>query len=91
MPGTTGYALVLDGNGVPLWYYPATAKEEPVDVDNVVPGAISCFISFPSSQPFQIHQLAPLATTDVGANSDAHELRVANGDFLVRRSRFRRV
>jgi hypothetical protein len=76
------YAIVLDSNGVPVWYF-----REPTgvfDIENLVPGAIS-FIPYPQgTNPFEIHHLSPLRKTDVGSNVDPHELRVLpNGDYLV--------
>jgi hypothetical protein len=90
LPTTSGcYAMVLDGNGVPVWYF----KAQPVhdycvfDVDSVVNGSISFDAIADSPAQFELHQLAPLATTSLaptGLNVDLHELRaLPNGDYLV--------
>jgi hypothetical protein len=87
------YAMVLDRNGVPVWYYsqPQTGsfgKNTGVfDVDCVVGGTVS-FIPWPSSSArFEIHQFLPFKTTTLSATAWAvnpHELRpLANGDYLV--------
>jgi hypothetical protein len=94
-PTGPGFAMVVDPNGVPVWYYqqPRTglfnSTSGVFDVDMVVPGAIS-FIGWPSavsSSPFEVHQLSPLQTTYVpaaGLALDSHELRLlSNGDFLL--------
>jgi hypothetical protein len=77
-----GYAIVLNGHGVPVWYYRQSTGV--YDVDNVVDGAVS-FCPYPEAMnSFQIHQLNPKGTTDVGSTVDPHELRVLeNGDYLV--------
>jgi hypothetical protein len=93
LPTTSGcYAMVLDPDGVPVWY----AKSQPspplgwciFDVDDVVSGAVSFDAVVDSPAEFEIHQLSPLATTTIAPagllNVDLHELRVlANGDYLV--------
>jgi len=89
-PTTSGcYAMVLDRNGVPVWY----TQAQPVlgwcmfDVDTAVSGAVTLdsLVDFPAE--FEVHQLNPPATTKiapVGLNVDNHELRLlANGDYLV--------
>lgn len=94
-PASSGcYAMVLDGNGVPVWYHPAKWANGfcVFDVDNAVSGAIS-FDSISRSPPgFEVHHLNPPATTviapsvDAGAplNVDLHELLVLpNGNSLV--------
>jgi hypothetical protein len=93
--GAPAFAMVVDSNGVPVWYYaqPRKGLFEPstgvFDVDSVVPGTIS-LIGWPSllfSSPFEIHGLSPLETTDVSATGlalDPHELRrLTNGNFLI--------
>lgn len=85
---TGGYAMVLDGNGVPVWYQAAPSGLGVVDVDDVVSGAIS-FMPYSATavESFGIHQLSPLLTTTVsptGYVTDEHELRLLpNGDYLV--------
>jgi hypothetical protein len=93
--GAPAFAMVVDSNGVPVWYYaqPRKGLFEPstgvFNVDSVVPGTLS-FIGWPSvlfSSPFEIHRLSPLETTYVSATGlalDPHELRLlSNGDFLM--------
>ncbi len=94
VPPTSGcFAMVLDRNGVPVWYSRALwANGNCVfDVDSVVSGAIS-FDSIVDAPPqFEVHELDPLGTTIVAAHSDAgvlnvdlHELRLLpNGDYLI--------
>jgi hypothetical protein len=84
--GNVAYAMVVDGQGVPVWYVrePATGV---FDVDAVVSGAIS-FLEYPSKwSAFEIHRLSPLQTGVLSNPSiplDPHELRhLSNGDFLV--------
>jgi hypothetical protein len=94
-PAAPGFAMVVDGNGVPVWYYaqprtaPFNSTSGVFDVDMVVPGTIS-FIPWPSldsASPFEIHDLSPLKTTYVaaaGLTLDSHELHLLpNGDFLM--------
>ena len=84
------YAMVLDDDGVPVWY----SKAEPgagwcvFDVDDAVSGAISFDSVVDSPSQFEIHQLSPLATTRIasppGVNIDLHDFRpLPNGDYLV--------
>ncbi len=90
------YAMVVDGNGVPVWYYrqPQTdllagLSTGVFDVDVVVSGAIS-FVPWHSPgflSPFEVHRLSPVKTTGVsgtGVALDPHELRLlSNGNFLL--------
>jgi len=89
-PTTGSYAMVLDGEGVPVWY--ATSSHSSLgwgvfDVDNVVSGAISYYASSDSPEDFEVHQLSPLVTTSVatdGLNIDRHELLLlSDGDYLI--------
>jgi arylsulfotransferase ASST len=86
-----GYAMVLDGNGVPVWYFRQPGLGV-FDVDDVVIGAITFRasfndITFREDEPFEIHALSPPGTTRIeptGFQADEHELRLlANGNFLV--------
>ncbi len=90
-----GYAMVLDSNGVPVWYAsqpqtaPLTSTTGAFDVDSIVDGAVS-FIPWPSVlflSPYEIRGFSPVATADVAGSGwalDPHELRVlANGDYLM--------
>jgi arylsulfotransferase ASST len=79
-----GYAMVLNADGVPLWYHPQ-ASAGVSDVDEIVDGAIS-FASVRGG-PFEVYELSPYGETNVaptGVVLDLHELRVlSNGDYLV--------
>ncbi|MGD0525910.1 MAG: arylsulfotransferase family protein [Polyangiaceae bacterium] len=83
-----GYAMVLNGNGVPVWYAAMPAGLGVVDVDDVVSGAIS-FIPYSATavEDFQVLQLSPASTTVLspsGYAADTHELRILpNGNFLL--------
>jgi hypothetical protein len=94
-PGGVGYAMVLDINGVPVWY--AAQPQNGIfnsttgafDVDSPAPGSIS-YISWPSTNasfPFQIFGLSPASTTTIYAKNyalDPHELKkAANGDYYI--------
>jgi hypothetical protein len=80
-----GYTFVLDGQGVPVWYF-ETATIGTDDVNNLIPGSISFFLTW-MTQPLQTHKLNPLATTYAtpeGYPPDTHELQILpNGDYLV--------
>jgi outer membrane protein assembly factor BamB len=83
--GTTpGYPMVLDGNGVPVWYF-ENAVSGVDDVDHVVPGAISFFLTWMPT--LSLRYFGPLMTSQVmlsGTELDGHDLRVLpNGDYLV--------
>jgi hypothetical protein len=87
LPGTSSYAMVLDGNAVPVWYY---LPEYPYlnDVDNLVAGSISFAHYAPDAQQkFEFHELSPVKTTYVAPDAtvvDEHELRVLpNGHYLI--------
>ncbi len=98
-PPTSGcFAMVLDRNGVPVWYSrSAWANGYCVfDVDSVVPGAVSFDSIGDAPSQFEVHALDPLATTRVepreagaAVNVDLHELRVLpNGNYVVLSSPF---
>jgi arylsulfotransferase ASST len=90
-----GYAIVLDGNGVPVWYAQGASGLGVEDVDAVVAGAVS-FIPT-SDLPFAVHYLDPPMVTTAdpsGQEINTHELRVVqcsgatcggltNGNYLV--------
>jgi hypothetical protein len=93
--GGVGYAMVLDQNGVPVWYeaQPQTGEFNSTtgafDVASLATGSIS-LISWPSTlatAPFEVHHLPSGTTTPVAAMGfalDPHELRaLPNGDFLL--------
>jgi hypothetical protein len=82
-----GYAIVLDGQGVPVWYAPSLVGYGASNVENVVPGAISFGpFSRPDVQPFEVRQLSPLVTTKAapaGYPSNIHEFQaLTDGHFL---------
>jgi hypothetical protein len=85
--GAGGYAMVLDSNGVPVWYLRQTAGFGVVNVDNIFEGAIS-FLPY-RSQPieYEIHHLSSLTTTFARPKStalDEHELlALPNGHLLA--------
>jgi|HubBroStandDraft_2_1064218.scaffolds.fasta_scaffold38306_2 hypothetical protein len=83
--GESGYAMVLDSRGVPVWYYLQTGGIGVVNVDTVVDGAVS-FIPSPSPKPYEILQLSPWGVTKVGnpGQDDEHELRpLSGGSFMI--------
>ncbi len=86
--GGAGYALVLDGNGVPVWYAKAPPAYGAGNVDSLFPGIVS-FIPFSptATQPFELRQLNPPTTTPIAPDGYAinlHELRaLAGGNYLA--------
>jgi hypothetical protein len=84
--GESGYAMALDSNGVPVWYFQETkAGVGIINVESLLDGDIS-FIPSPSPKPYEIHQLEPWKTTTVGppGHDDEHELqRLENGHYLI--------
>jgi hypothetical protein len=82
--GAAGYAIVLNTDGVPVWYQHPTTGPAAFNVDEVLPGAIS-FIANPAD--YEVHELDPLATSyvePVGWPLDPHELRaLSNGNYVV--------
>jgi len=90
-PGESGFAMVLDANGTPVWYQRAGATGV-MNVQRLPDGALS-FISAlgpygsdPNAQ-YVIQKLEPWQTRTVQAVSsptDEHELQVLpNGDVMV--------
>jgi hypothetical protein len=89
-PTSGCYAMVLDDDGVPVWYLPSQTASDGwcvFDVDSVVSGAVSFYASSDVPEDFEIHELSPLATTTIASDGlmvGRHELRLlANGDYLV--------
>jgi hypothetical protein len=80
-----GYAMVLDGQGVPVWYAHGAHGLGVDDVDDVVSGAISFCPR--EAHPFEIHHLSPVSTTYASPTNtvlNTHELRVLpNGHYMV--------
>jgi hypothetical protein len=92
VPGDGPYAIVVDSNGVPVWYHTTADGLDAMDVDSLTPGVISfvpdALLSFSSVGPqFELHDLATGQVSHVepvGVPLDVHELRVLpNGDYLV--------
>ncbi len=86
---SAAYAMVLDSNGVPVWYYRQAENqtgEGVYDIDTLESGEIS-FLASPSAVPWAIDQLSPAKTTGIGPAGpelDDHELRLlSNGDYLL--------
>jgi hypothetical protein len=75
-----GYAMVLDGNGVPVWYH-LEPKGGVCDVDAIVDGGISYVPAAAQREPlpFQLFTLSPFHEANVapteGGPLDIHELR----------------
>jgi hypothetical protein len=82
-----GYAMVLDGLGVPVWYYEMPAGLGVLDVDSVVPGSVSFVPASNALEDYQVHKLSPLSTVSLapdGYAPDTHELlALPNGDYLM--------
>ncbi len=90
--GQQGYAIMLDGNGVPVWYHTTQTHRGASTVEDVVPGTISYVPNFTgtfgaASVQFELHDPGKGTTTYVessGVPLDTHELRyLPNGDYLV--------
>ena len=89
--GEGGFAMVLDGNGTPVWYHRVAATGA-FNVDQLPDGSISfiaelgAYGSDPNAK-YTILQLAPWQVQYVqasGSPTDEHELQVLpNGDRLV--------
>jgi Arylsulfotransferase (ASST) len=91
-PAPGGYAMVLDIRGVPVWYLRMPSGQGVINVDDVVPGAITLLES--NLNQYEVHFLDPLHTTIAAPpNSslvtspnleDQHELQyLPNGNFMV--------
>jgi hypothetical protein len=90
--GGGGYALVLDSNGVPVWYARSPLPLGAGNVESPLPGTMS-FLPFSDVGDgyFDMIQLSPANTTQVPTVSAAteyatnlHEIvREKNGNFLV--------
>ena len=80
-----GYAMVLDGNGVPVWYF-----LEPTgsisDVDHVLDGSVS-YITNNSAPAIEIHEIVnPPVAAEAGPSGtilDVHEVQVLDGGNFV--------
>jgi hypothetical protein len=82
--GSFAYAFVLDGRGVPVWYYAQANGTAVNNVDSLVKGDIS-FIPFPKPFPYEILELSPWTVTKVPIiPPDEHELRLLpSGHYLL--------
>jgi hypothetical protein len=91
--GEGEYAMVLDGNGVPVWYSTTMTGAGPADVESLTPNSIS-FVGWlgrtltnTSAGEYETHDLSTNGITyqaSVGEPLDPHELqRLPNGDYLV--------
>jgi hypothetical protein len=91
--GNGSYAMMLDGNGVPVWYSPTKGGHGALNVDSLEPGTVS-WVPYlmtadlaPLPSQYQIHDLdaGTAATVDsVDASLDMHELqRLPNGNYIV--------
>ncbi len=90
--GQRGYAVVLDGKGVPVWYHSTRDGLPAVDVNNVISGTISYMDyvgpSFTSDAgALELHDLADGNTTFVQPAAmplSPHELQqLPNGDYVM--------
>jgi hypothetical protein len=87
------YAMMVDGNGVPVWYRATTGGLGAVNVDSLEAGMVS-FVPYiitttfaDASGQYQVLDLDAGTTTTVASSGmplDMHELRyLPNGDYLV--------
>jgi hypothetical protein len=85
LPDGYGYAMVLDGNGVPVWYHREMSGGA-CDVDDVVTGAIS-YVPCIGGLPFEVFPLTGGEANAAPATVplDIHELQVDpdGGNYLV--------
>ncbi len=90
--GESAYAMVVDGNGVPVWYSKTSNGQDPIDVESLAPNVVSfvgyiqwTFADF--SWKYEVHNLVTNGVAyvePVGEPLDAHELQLlSNGDYLV--------
>jgi hypothetical protein len=83
-----GYAMVLDKNGVPVWYLRAPTNFGMSTVDSLSPGTVSYLAyNFPGVGPFSVRDLSHSTTATIapdGGALDSHELYLLeNGDYLA--------
>lgn len=90
--GESGYAMVLDTNGTPVWYGLTVNGAGPQDVDVLSPNMVSYaplggYTFGTAMGEFECHTLAPVSASfvaTVGVPMDSHELRLLpNGDYLL--------
>jgi hypothetical protein len=85
--GVAGYAMVLNADGVPVWYARQINGATVYDVDNIVSGAIS-FFGYRASPPgqFELYYLTPPSTSLIGPTGQwvsLHDFRVIPGGYAV--------
>lgn len=88
VPNPAAYAIVLNGNGVPVWYQRTANGQGAVDVDNIVSGTISYDPAAATTNVgFDLYELSAASVTTLapaGYTPDEHELQVLpNGNYLV--------
>jgi hypothetical protein len=94
--GFTGYAMILDQNGVPVWYFAQPDGRPVLDVDEVVPGSISFSFQAAATNPVNstpdtpftvVNPSSPSQTTTLGPmdyHTDNHDLqRTPDGNYVV--------
>lgn len=83
--GGSGYAIVFDDHGVPLWWYGSTPG--PIDAKFLPGGKITWWGPFGGGDGYQIRELDGTvvhAVSAVGGSTDIHDLQQEpNGDYLV--------
>lgn len=86
-PGIASYAIILDGNGAPVWYLRAPTSFGMSNVESPAPGFVAYFQSpYPGLGSFKLRDLKASAPTTVapGQQLAAHELRLLpNGHYLA--------
>jgi hypothetical protein len=85
LPGLGSYAMVVDGNGVPVWYV-LGAPGGMGDVDHVISGTVSSISYGAPMAPFDVRTVEPPSTTPLtpaGTLLDGHELQVVPGGLYV--------
>lgn len=90
--GESSYAMVVDGNGVPVWYSKTSNGNQPVNVESLQPNVVS-FVAYlyytfaATSWKYEVHDIATNGgvtfVAPVGEPLDQHELQLLpNGDYL---------
>lgn len=87
-PGESGYAMVLDVHGVPVWYQVAQPGAAVSNVESLANGSVSYVpTSFTTYFPYALVDVASDAITmlsPTGYQTDEHELQVLpNGHYLT--------
>jgi len=90
--GESGYAMLVDVRGTPVWYATTKNGAGPINVELLDSNTISyapfdTYVFGISYVDYEIHSLRPPGVTyvnTVGAPLDTHELRrLSNGDYLI--------